>query len=120
MKALLLSAVLASTLLTGCVVSIDDDYKRSSRSVDWRDVERDNRANIAKLDAGVSISMVRKMMGVPDFDELVVKDGVEHRVLYYRTQLVRGDDKTTKSECTPLVFVDNELTGFGETALKHI
>ena len=59
-------------------------------------------------------------MGIPEFDELLVKNGKEHRILFYRTQRMKGDGSTTKDECTPLIFVNGELSGFGQTALDSL
>jgi hypothetical protein len=40
------------------------------------------------------------------------------QVLYYRTRRVDDDGITTKNECTPLVFINNELVGWGELSLS--
>jgi hypothetical protein len=40
-------------------------------------------------------------------------------VLLYRTRLVREDGRTTRDETTPLVFVDGELVGWGESAVEN-
>lgn len=117
-----LAIILAATLLTGCVISIDDDgfeYGNDNHT-SWSDIEESNRAKIGQLSIGTSIDSVRRKMGVADFDELLVKNGEEHRILFYRTQRVKGDGSTTKDECTPLVFVNGELSGFGQVALDAI
>ena len=112
-----------SLALSACVISIDDDdfdgYD-SDRNVSWSQIEQDNREKIGELSVGTSISSVRRKMGIADFDELLVKDGQEHRVLFYRTQRKRGDGATTKDECTPLIFVNGELMGFGQSALDSV
>jgi len=51
-----------------------------------------------------------------DFNELFEKQDGTYRVLYYRTQKTMGDGITTKDECTPLVFRNGELVGWGDSA----
>jgi hypothetical protein len=119
MKKGLLTIALSGLLLSGCVISIDDGYS-DDRHKSWSKIEKDNRQQISNLLPGTAISAVRRNMGIPDFDELIVKDGKEHRVLFYRTQRIEGDGITSKDECTPILFVNGELIGFGETALSRI
>jgi len=120
MKKGLLVITISAILLSGCVISIDDDYGDNDHNSSWSQIEKDNRNKISELSAGTAISTVRRKMGTPDFDELIVKSGKEHRVLFYRTQRMKGDGNTTKEECTPILFVNGELIGFGETALDSI
>lgn len=121
MKKTILAIGLSALLLSGCVISIDDDNDWSSSSgKNWSKIEEKNREYISDLRVGVSIDSVRRQMGVPDFDELVVKNDKEHRILFYRTQRMEGDGATTKDECTPILFVNGDLIGFGESALNAI
>jgi hypothetical protein len=121
MKKSLLAIALSGVLLSGCVISIDDKYNDDNDShSSWNHIEKENRQQISELTAGASITSVRKAMGTPDFDEMLIKDGKEHRLLFYRTQRTEGDGVTTKDECTPIIFVDGTLIGFGETALDAI
>lgn len=121
MKKELLIVALSAALLSGCVISIDDDYEYGDgEHTSWSDIEQDNRQKISNLSVGTSIGEVKRKMGVPDFDELLVKNEKEHRVLYYRTQRIKGDGYTTKDECTPILFVNNELIGFGEAAIHAL
>ncbi len=116
MKTLLASVALASSfLLSGCVVSVGGDSD-SHYSADWEDREQNNRKHIAKLDAGLSYENVVRKMGVADFNELFEKQDGTYRVLFYRTQRTRGDGVTTKDECTPLVFKNGYLVGWGDSA----
>ena len=57
-------------------------------------------------------------LGAADFNEMISSNGDTVQVLYYRTQRVDDDGITTKNECTPLVFVNNELKGWGELSLS--
>lgn len=119
MKKMLVAVAVSSILLSGCVISIDDGMEYDGYgSHSWQEQQKENREQISRLKIGSSIASVRGKMGTPDFDELVVKDGKEHRLLYYRTQRARGDGITTKDECTPILFVNGELAGFGDSALK--
>jgi hypothetical protein len=54
-------------------------------------------------------------MGIADFNEFYIKGEDTYQVLYYRTQHIDGDGVTTKDECTPLVFKNSALLGWGET-----
>lgn len=119
--AIIAAIAVSSVLLSGCVISIDGDSEDGySSHSSWSKTEKQNRKKISELSPGTAISAVRNSMGTPDFDELIVKNGKEHRVLFYRTQRTEGDGITTKDECTPILFINNELIGFGETALNSI
>ncbi|MFT5282364.1 MAG: hypothetical protein ACJA0G_000261 [Kangiellaceae bacterium] len=119
MKKGLLAIVLSGVLLSGCVISIDRDHDYDN-GTSWREIEKENRQKIIDLLPGTAISAVRLSMGTPAFDELIVKGDKEHRVLFYRTQLTEGDGITSKDECTPILFVNGKLIGFGEMALNKI
>jgi hypothetical protein len=122
MKALLLTSLIAGTvLLSGCVISIDDDYEDGyhvSTGAQWEKREANNRKYISELSPGVSKTTITDKFGAADFNELVSNNGDAVQVLYYRTQRVDDDGVTTKDECTPLVFVNNELVGWGEVSLS--
>jgi hypothetical protein len=122
MKALLLTSLLAGTvLLSGCVISIDDNYEDGynvSSAANWEKHEAKNRQFIADARPGMSKSAVVDKLGSADFNEMVSDEGDAVQVLYYRTQRVDDDGITTKNECTPLVFINNELVGWGELSLS--
>ncbi|MBF7072259.1 DUF3192 domain-containing protein [Glaciecola sp. MH2013] len=115
MKALIISSLLASSvLLSGCVISIGgDEDGYSSYNVGWEKREMQNREFISNLSTGVSKSAVVDELGAADFNELTSKNGDNIQILYYRTQRMEDDGVTTKNECTPLVFVNGSLSGFG-------
>ena len=116
MKTLILSvAVASSLLLSGCVVSVGGGSD-SHYGSDWEDREFNNRKHIANLEVGVDYETVLRKMGVADFNELFEKADGTYRVLYYRTQKTMGDGVTTKDECTPLVFRNGNLAGWGDSA----
>lgn len=122
MRAVLLTSLLAgSVLLSGCVISIDDDYDDGyhiSSGAQWERSEAKNREYIATANTGVSRASVVAELGAADFNEMVTNNGDSIQVLYYRTQRVDDDGVTTKNECTPLVFVNNTLVGWGDAALS--
>lgn len=122
MKKTLLVLVVSSVLLSGCVIAIgdDEDYGNKNGHVSWSELEKENREQISRLSIGASITSVKSKLGVPEFDELLMKNGTEYRVIYYRTHRVKGDSMTTKNECTPIVFVNGELSGYGQAALDII
>ncbi|CUS48842.1 MAG: protein of unknown functin DUF3192 [Idiomarinaceae bacterium HL-53] len=111
-------AGVAALILSACVVVVDGGH--SDDDYNWQSEERENRREIARLDLGISPETVLSKMGTPEFDESLVANERTYRVLYYRTQRKTGDGVTTKDECTPLVFADGQLLGWGESKLDSI
>jgi hypothetical protein len=105
--------------LSGCVISVDGKGKYSYQS-DWQDKEQKNRKHISQLQQDTSYDQILNRMGVAQFNEFYTKGNDTYRVLYYRTQRIDGDGVTTKDECTPLVFKNTALVGWGETAFNAI
>lgn len=116
----LTAGILALSLLSGCVIVVDGDKRVTNKRTPIEQIEADNRAAIAKLSIGASPSSVLSTMGTPDFDERLSKGDTDYRILYYRTQRVKADGMTTKDECTPLVFANGELLGWGQKKLDII
>ena len=122
MKKHLLALVVAAPLafgLGGCVISVDSDGW-DGHTVDWEDREYKNRQLIADLALDSGTEQVRSKLGVPDFNETFKGGNDVYHVFYYRTQRMHGDGKTTKDECTPLVFKNGALVGWGDSALEKI
>ncbi|HAW92651.1 MULTISPECIES: DUF3192 domain-containing protein [unclassified Arsukibacterium] len=117
-----LSLLIAASLLTGCVVAIGDkDYEDGdSADSEWRSTQQANLTQINQLQPGIAFSQVVSRMGNPDFTEYLVKDTQQVQVLFYRTQHKRSDGKTTKDECTPLVFIDGQLHSWGDKAYQQL
>ncbi len=114
----LLLALTAPVVLSGCViVSGDNDSKYSQ---DWEDREYNNRKHISQLELDMTYESIVRKMGVADFNELHQKSDGTYRVLFYRTQRTMEDGLTTKDECTPLVFKNGSLVGWGDSAYAHI
>ncbi len=110
---------IASLGLTGCVVNVGEGDS-GWHSEKWEAVQEENRAHLAKLNLGMTKDQVELLMGNADFSEAYIQDDKEVHVLFYRTQRVKGDGKTTKDECTPVVISNNQLVGWGETAYSKI
>ena len=121
-KMILAGALVLPLTLSGCVVSVGDgEYGYDGEHYSsWEDREYKNRKRISSLDLDMTIERVKDKMGVPDFNELYKQDGDNVQVLFYRTQRIEGDGVTTKDECTPLVFKDGLLIGWGENAYRAI
>jgi hypothetical protein len=105
--------------LSGCVISVDGDGKYGYQS-DWQDKEQKNRKHIALLLQNASYDDILNRMGIADFNEFYAKVDDTYQVLYYRTQRIEDDGVTTKDECTPLVFKNSVLVGWGESAYNAI
>jgi hypothetical protein len=128
MKSKLMGAALITSLslgLTGCVINVGDKDSAPDRFY-WEQKQEKNIDNLTKLSLGMAMDQVQLIMGTADFNEAFTtsenetKAKEEVQVLYYRTQWIKGDGKTTKDECTPVVFKNNTLVGWGDTALKNI
>ncbi|MDA0788844.1 MAG: DUF3192 domain-containing protein [Proteobacteria bacterium] len=109
--------LLVLTTLAGCVVAIGNDMEHDEDQ--WETRQERNDRYIRALQLGQSQSMVESELGRPDFSESFRRDGDEYQVLYYRTQRMHGDGRTSKDETTPLVFVDEVLVGWGESAIDR-
>ncbi|GGQ34577.1 DUF3192 domain-containing protein [Shewanella litoralis] len=127
MKSKLIAAsvlALMSVGLSGCVISVGDHESGKSHEY-WQEQQDKNRALLANLALGMTSEQVATLMGTADFSEAYTQinsanDEQAIKVLYYRTQWAKGDGKTTKDECTPVVFKNNTLVGWGDTAMKQI
>lgn len=118
-RLILLAVVPAIFALNACMVVVDGDKRgRSTQGSSWERIEQANRDAIARLDIGRSLNSVLSDMGTPEFDEKLALTSGAYRVLYYRTHRVASDGMTTRDECTPLVFRDGELIGWGESQVK--
>ena len=105
--------------LSGCVVSVGGDGEYGHHS-DWEDKEQKNRQHISRLQLGASYQQTLNRMGIAEFNELYGKGDDNYHVLFYRTQRIESDGITTKDECTPLVFKNDALVGWGDNAYSFI
>jgi hypothetical protein len=118
-KIFLAAAIILPLSLTGCVISVGDDgdYRHHS---DWEDREEKNRKSIARLEVDTKVTTIQSRMGIADFNELQRKGDDSFQVLFYRTHRRDGDGVTTKDECTPLVFKNGLLIGWGDAAYQAL
>ncbi|MBQ4837723.1 DUF3192 domain-containing protein [Pseudoalteromonas luteoviolacea] len=114
-KLLVATALLSTTLLSGCIVAVSDGEMRHYNS--WPAKHQENRDKISELALGTSYKEVTKEFGTPDFNEAISKGGHTYQVLYFATNRKHADGQITKDECTPLVFKNNQLVGFGQSAV---
>ncbi|MDP4534911.1 DUF3192 domain-containing protein [Alkalimonas collagenimarina] len=106
--------------LSGCVIAINDHNKSDSDGTNWRENQKNNRQYINQLTTGTPMITVMQQLGTADFTETFQKDDDAVQVLFYRTHHRRSDGMTTKDECTPLVFKNGQLTGWGEKAYNYL
>jgi hypothetical protein len=121
-KTLILSAVILP-LMTGCVVAVSDGehgWSSNSQGQNWQETHLQNRKAIARLTLGENYNEILEKLSTPQFVELVKKANDEYKVVYFPTHSIHSDGKTTKDECTPLIFKNEQLLGFGATAIEQI
>ncbi|WOT04253.1 DUF3192 domain-containing protein [Shewanella youngdeokensis] len=111
---------MASIGLSGCMINVDDGHSSWESSDKWQQTQQSNREKLSMLSLGMSKEQVITLMGTADFNEAFIEDGKEVHVLFYRTQRMKGDGKTTKDECTSLVIRENALVGWGDKAYTLI
>lgn len=113
-------AVLVVIVLIGGIKGTQwlyDEISKSNDTIDaqdWQSRELINRKAIQVLQLGTSITQIADSMGTADFNEIVISGDDTYQVLFYRTQRTIEDGMTTKDECTPLVFKDQNLVGWGQ------
>lgn len=113
-----IAAALAVTL-SGCVIAVGGNHELSDDS-NWKKSQIFNQQQINLFSLNTSAEEVRTLLGTPDFTESFSKDGETVQVLFYRTHHVNSDGKTTKDECTPLIFKQSKLVGWGEKAYQYL
>ncbi len=95
-----------SLSLSGCVLNIGDGESG------WKETQDINRGNLVRLRVGITRDQVIVLMGTADFNEAYIEKGKKVYVLFYCTQHTKGDGKTTKDECTPVVINNNILVSW--------
>ena len=114
--------VLLTLMVSGCYISVRDDGAAGGwarDTDDWQHRQQRNREAIEHLVIGRSQRSIVDELGAADLRESFVRDGLTYQVLLYRTHLVHEDGRLTRDETTPLVFVDGELVGWGESAVQY-
>ena len=100
------------------VVAVITLYPDSAKDMDWEDREAYNKVQISKLELGLQKKQILELLGSPDITEAKRIDNTEFQVMFYRTQHKKADGITTEDECTPLLFENNELIAWGESAYQ--
>lgn len=118
-------AVTLAVTLSGCVVAVGgkhkfDDASESNSKSNWQKTQRYNQEQVNKFELDMSIDTIRSLMGAPDFSESFDQNGTAVQVLFYRTHHIKSDGKTTKDECTPVIFKQNKLVGWGDKAYQYL
>ena len=81
----------------------------------WKIQQSRNRDNLMRLDLGMTKEQVVQIMGKPDLNEAYqTADGGALVILFYYTNRKWADSNITKDECTPLVFENGKLIGWGD------
>ena len=94
-------------------------YPDKPQDMDWQDREEYNKVQIAKLELGQTKSAILELLGSPDITEAKRIGDYELQVMFYRTQHRQADGITTEDECTPLLFENNLLIEWGESAYQR-
>jgi hypothetical protein len=113
----ILALVTMTVLLSSCVVSIgNDDFDDEHEQ--WQGRQDRALKMINDLDLGRDLVSIESEFGEPDFTDSFMRNGEAIRVLHYRTHHSHSDGKTTRDETTPLVFIDDQLVGWGDMAIE--
>ncbi len=94
-------------------------HEPTVEDMDWEDRQQFNQQNLTQLNLGQTIDSVRVALGSANFSEAKTSNDKQMLVLFYRTHHKKGDGKTTKDECTPLLFIDNKLVAWGEDTYQQ-
>ena len=105
-------------LYAAFVMAVITLYPDSSKNMDWQDREEYNKVQMSKLELGLQKKQILELLGSPDITEAKRNDNKELQVMFYRTQHKKSDGITTEDECTVLLFENNELIAWGESAYK--
>ncbi|RUO32055.1 hypothetical protein CWE12_03445 [Aliidiomarina sedimenti] len=91
-------------------------YTANPETMTWQEREVFNRKYISRLELGEGKDGVLRLLGPPDISEAHETDDGDLLILFYRTQHVRSDGQTTRDETTPLLFRNDVLLAWGESA----
>lgn len=100
------------------VMAVITLYPDTPQDMDWKDREQYNKVQISKLELGLEKKQILELLGSPDITEAKRNDGMELQVMFYRTQHRKADGITTEDECTALLFENNKLIAWGDTAYQ--
>jgi outer membrane protein assembly factor BamE (lipoprotein component of BamABCDE complex) len=100
------------------VMAVITFYPDTPKDMDWKDREEYNKIQISKLELGLHKKQVIELLGSPDITEAKRDGNKELQVMFYRTQHRKADGITTEDECTALLFENNELIAWGDSAYQ--
>lgn len=99
------------------VLAVGSQSATTPDEMEWEDRQRFNRIHIGKLELGDTRKHIVTELGSPDISEAKQVNNTTLSLLFYRTQHVSSDGKTTKDECTSLLFKDGLLVAWGQPAI---
>jgi outer membrane protein assembly factor BamE (lipoprotein component of BamABCDE complex) len=105
-------------LYAAFVMAVITLYPDTPQNMDWEDREAYNKVQISKLELGLQKKHIIELLGSPDITEAKRNDNNELQVMFYRTQHKKSDGITTEDECTALLFENNELIAWGDSAYQ--
>lgn len=94
-------------------------YEPTPDDMSWEDRQSYNSQKINELTLGQNIVSVKQLLGKADFSEAKVVKETKLQVLFYRTHHEKSDGVTTKEECTPLIFENDQLIAWGQDTYKQ-
>jgi outer membrane protein assembly factor BamE (lipoprotein component of BamABCDE complex) len=100
------------------VMAVITFYPDTPKDMGWQDREEYNKIQISKLELGLQKKQVIDLLGSPDITEAKRDNNKELQVMFYRTQHKQADGITTEDECTGLLFENNELIAWGNSAYQ--
>jgi hypothetical protein len=93
-------------------------YPDTPQDMDWKDREQFNKVQISKLELGINRQDILTLLGSPDITEAKRSNNGNLQVMFYRTQHRQSDGITTEDECTALLFEDQRLVAWGDSAYQ--
>ena len=105
----------------GCVIAVDRngvDTDYVGKTAPWEIQQKENRSKISTLELQLTYGDALALMGTPDFSEHFHQQGAQYQVLYYRTHATHK--KIAQADCTPLIFKDKKLVGWGNSVLSAL
>ena len=89
-------------------------YETRPEDRSWQERQEFNHRMLSEITIGQSIDSIRQLMGRADFSEAKASSEASFQIMFYRTEHINSDGRTTKDECTPLLFKDDLLIAWGE------
>jgi outer membrane protein assembly factor BamE (lipoprotein component of BamABCDE complex) len=100
------------------VMAVITLYPDTPHDMDWEDRQAYNKVKISQLELGQQKKQILELLGSPDITEAKRNNNKELQVMFYRTQHKQADGITTEDECTALLFENNELIAWGDSAYQ--